>query len=476
MKILLVFLVVSGVSCQSPAKSTCEKKVSEKEHPRVVLTPFDETRFSNDPEKTEIFRDAGLGLFIHWGPNSQLGTEISWPLFNADDAYVEKYYALADTFQPDRFDPVKWARLARLAGMEYVVFTAKHHDGFCMFDTAYSDFKITNTPYGRDIVREVVDAFRKEKLLVGLYYSPGDYRYHYETNGPKVPVTMPTFFVRAPFGPKKVGFLDYERGHVEELLTRYGDIFMLWFDGACTPLKQRAWRVKQDIFIGRGEIPTPEQRIPGEASDYAWESCMTTSYQWSYQPNPTVLSFKEIIKNLIKIRARGGNMLLNIGPKPNGEIAAVDEAILRDLGSWMMMYGESMRSVRPWIVTHEGDVWFTRSKANKRPSLYAITNFDYASGSEERLPFSGRKITLRSVRATEDTKVSVLGQRGVFKWRQDEEGLHIEAYNYHTVQMIKYPIEKPSTEERDWIWGPNWPVAIKITNVLPVDPDRSSVR
>lgn len=465
-----MFFAVCAVSCKRPVERRCDEQNGGRaegaaKRTRVSLTPTSETRFSNDPLKEKIFRDAGLGLFIHWGPNSQLGTEISWPLYNADDEYTEKYYALAETFNPDRFDPTKWARLAKLAGMEYVVFTAKHHDGFCMFDTEYSDFKITNTPYGKDIVQEVVDAFRKEGLLVGLYYSPGDYRYIYEVKGPKIPLTMPPFRAAVPFGPKQVGFLDYERGHIEELLTNYGDIFMLWFDGYCTPLKQRAWRVKQDLFIARGEIPTPEQRIPGEASDFAWESCMTTSYQWSFQPNPTVLSFKEIIENLIKIRARGGNMLLNVGPKPNGEIADVDEAILRDLGSWMMMYGESMRNVRPWGVTNEGDVWFTQNKGGNLPTLYAITEFDYGLGSEERLPFSGRNITIRSVRATENTKVTVLGQRGDLEWRQEETGLHIEARNYHPVQMIKYPIEKPETEERDWIWGPDWPVALKITNV-----------
>ena len=162
-------------------------------------------------------------------------------------------------------------------------------------------------------------------------------------------------------------------------------------------------------------------------------------------------------------------MLLNIGPKPNGEIADADEAILRDLGSWMMMYGESMRKVRPWVVTNEDDVWFTQHKDGELSTLYAITDFDYALGSAERLPFSGRKITLKSARATENTTVTVVGQRGEFKWHQDEDGLHVEAFNYHTVQMIKYPIEKPQTEERDWIWGPDWPVALKITNVLPVE-------
>src|SRR4030042_174415 len=105
----------------------------------VTLLPEDQVRLSNDPQKTKLFRDAGLGLFIHWGPNSQMGTEISWPLNNASDDYIKRYYALAETFNPGLFDAAAWARLARFAGMEYVVFTSKHHDGFCMFDTAYSD-------------------------------------------------------------------------------------------------------------------------------------------------------------------------------------------------------------------------------------------------------------------------------------------------------------------------------------------------
>src|SRR5512140_1913816 len=142
--------VLIACSGKAPAPAAAEK-------PPVSLLAEDAVRLSNDPAKTEVFRDAGLGLFIHWGPNSQVGTEISWPLFNASDDYIRKYYALADTFSPTEFDPAAWARLAKLAGMEYVVFTAKHHDGFCMFDTDYSDFKITRTPYGQDIAARIAD-------------------------------------------------------------------------------------------------------------------------------------------------------------------------------------------------------------------------------------------------------------------------------------------------------------------------------
>jgi alpha-L-fucosidase len=434
---------------------------------KVGLLPEDQVRLSNSPEKTEIFRDAGLGLFIHWGPNSLMGTEISWPLNKASDDYVEKYYALAETFNPDLFDPGQWARLARLSGIEYVVLTTKHHDGFAMFDTAYSDLKITNTPYGRDITAEVADAFRKEGLLVGLYYSPGDFRYQWETGRRPHPLMSPDFDSTVPFGPLQKSFVDYECGQVEELLTGYGDIFMLWFDGKCEPLKTHAWRVNQDIFIGRGEIPTPEQNIPGEAADHAWESCMTTSWQWSYQPNPDIRTAREIIENLIRIRARGGNMLLNVGPRPDGRIAPPDEDLLRELGLFMMLNGEAIRAVRPWVVTNEEEVWLTRKRGEE--TVYAFSDLNY--GMEGIQAQSGCRFTLKSVKSTPETKISVLSQDGGCEWTEDEEGLHITVSRIQTVQFIKTPPlpenSNSDLKRRSFVWGPDWPIAVKITNVRP---------
>lgn len=428
------------------------------------LLPDDQAPSANSPERTEIFRDAGLGLFIHWGPNSQVGSEISWPLWNASEDYIDRYYALADSFNPVRFDAWEWARLARLAGMEYVVFTTKHHDGFCMFDTGYSDFKITNSPFQRDVTAEIVEAFRAEGLLVGFYYSPGDFRYHHETGVPPEHLMTPAFESETPFGPKKASFLEYEQGHLRELLSGYGDIFMMWFDGQCDPLKKYAWRIKPEIFIGRGEIPTPEQRIPDEAADHAWESCMTTSWQWSYEPTADLRTAREIIWNLIHIRARGGNMLLNVGPRPDGVISPPDEARLRELGLWMMGFGEAVRGVRPWTVTHEYDVWFTHDR--KENTIYAFCDLDYDAAGVNRQRFSGRRLTLTSVRATDDTEISVVGQKGLCAWSQDETGLHIEVFNTHTVKIIKRPEPKreSATSDRTWFWGPDWPVAVRITH------------
>lgn len=425
----------------------------------------------NDPQKTEIFRDAGLGLFIHWGLNSQMGTEISWPLFHASDDYIEKYYALAKTFNPEKFDPAEWARLAKLAGMEYVVFTAKHHDGYCMYDSAYSDFKVTNGPYGKDIGLMVAEAFRKEGILAGFYYSPGDFRYQYVTGIREPLLYEPNFGAAAPFGPRRLNFVDYERGQVEELLTRYGDIFQLWFDGKCEPLKEKAWQVKPDVFIGRGEIPTPEQAIPGKAQDEAWESCLTTSVQWSYAPQPDIRTPAEVVGDLIRIRARGGNMLLNIGPRPDGLISLADEELLRQLGLWMMLFGEGVRGVRPWTVTNEGDIWLTHNR--KEGAIYAFTRLDPIPSFRvtESRAFAGKKITLKSVRATPQTKVTLLSQAGGLEWTQDEQGLHIDVLRNHTVQLVRARAAAEKTEsggeQTILTWGPDLPVAIKITNAGP---------
>ncbi len=459
----ILSVLVGGILFLFPACGPGSDRAAAAAGPGPVpLLPEDKVRMSNDPLKTEIFRDAGLGLFIHWGPNSQLGTEISWPLNSASDDYIKRYYALAETFNPKAFDAAAWARLAKLAGIEYVCFTAKHHDGYAMFDTAFSEFKITKSPYGQDIAAAVAEAFRKEDILVGFYYSPGDFRYQFETGTRFKHLYEPDFAAAEPFGPLKKSFLDYERGQVEELLTKYGDVFMIWFDGKCEPLKKRSWQVKPDVFIGRGEIPTPEQEIPGQADDRAWESCMTTSWQWSYQPNADVRTAREVIANLARIRARGGNMLLNVGPRPDGTITPADEALLRELGLWMSLYGEGVRGVRPWITTNEGGVWLTARRAEA--TVYAIADLEY--GMKGIQAPAGCRFTLRSVKTTPETKISVLSQAGGVEWSEDKEGLHVVVSRTHTVQLIKTPPALAKTlgdKAPSLTWGPDWPIVVKIT-------------
>jgi len=395
-----------------------------------------EMAFSNvNPSKNkkasiEEFRDAGFGLFIHWGPNSQIGNEISWPVNNASQEFRDKYFSLYKEFNPEKFTPERWAILARRAGMEYVVFTTKHHDGFCMYDSKYTDYDIMNTPYGKDITAEVAKAFRDNDISIGWYYSPPDWYYHYKTGvSGSYRKGGPLSKYNKPFGTMNLTLLEYELEQIKELLTNYGEIDMMWYDNLgidTEPLKGRTWELKPKVFINRSEIPTPEQNIPQDPPVGPWETCMTMGEQWSYKPNDQYKSVEEIIHNLVKIRAMGGNYLLNVGPKPNGELPSPQVEILRKLGSWNAVNGEAIHGVREWSITNEDKVWFTRKKdAN---ILYAVV----LDGSDEKLTIESLYKKRRGGKV-KVLNVKMLGTKENLDWQQDEEGLAIEV-----------PAEKPS--------------------------------
>lgn len=165
-------------------------------------------------------------------------------------------------------------------------------------------------------------------------------------------------------------------------------------------------------------------------------------------------------------------MLLNIGPRPEGRISDPDVDRLRDLGLWMMLYGEAVRGIRPWVVTNEGDVWLTKRPGEN--TVYAMADLEYGFGGPKPPAPSGRQLTLKSVKATPQTKISVLSQAGECEWKEDSQGLHVTVYRKQTVQLIRKPPklkggEKASAETVEITWGPDWPVAIKMANVLPVE-------
>jgi len=405
----------------------------------------------NRADRLEWFRDAGFGLFIHWGVDVQLGSVISHSLAGASDDYVRRYFAeLPGTFYPKRFDAREWAALAKIAGVRYVMFTAKHHSGFCLFDTATTPFQVKNSPYRNDITGEVMQAFREQGIPPGLYYSPDDFWYLHQKgvtidrNRPEVaPANVP-------------GLLDYDKRQLAELLTNYGKIHALFLDGPPEGLRELAWQIQPDIVVTRGAIETPEQYIPGVPIEGAWESCLTMGTQWQYKPtNEEYKSGGELITTLIETRAKGGNLLLNIGPKPDGTIPPEQEDRLREIGLWMFINGESIYGVRPWVVTNEKNVWFTRKKGEN--TVYAIV-------TGPRWPLGEWKtITLHSLKSTTQTQVSVLGQNdkileyraGVVPkttWKEDAQGFHITAMRAQRIY-----------NDRRW---PN-PVVLKITNVEP---------
>jgi alpha-L-fucosidase len=404
----------------------------------------------NQPDRVEWFRDQGFGMFIHWSVDSQLGTVISHSMVGATDDYVHRFITeLPKTFNPRKFHPEDWAVLAKLAGMRYVVFTAKHHSGFAMFPTATTDFGIMNTAFHRDITGEVLAAFREQGIAPGLYFSPDDFWWLYK-NGKTIQRHVPG--VEPVNNP---GLLRHDQAQVRELFTKYGPIDVVFFDGAPEGLRELAWQLQPRTVVTRGALQTPEQYIPGVPLEGAWEACITMGTAWQYQPqNETYKSGGQLISMLIETRAKGGNLLLNVGPKPDGELPIEQESRLREVANWMFVNGESIYAVRPWVITNEGEYWFTKKKDENTLYVFAKTAKPWERGAWNDL-------VLHSVRATPNTKVTILSQNDhVLEYKpevipqttfhQASDGLHIRAM--HTLRL---------QDNSKW---PN-PVVLKLTNV-----------
>jgi len=406
----------------------------------------------NKPERLEWFRDLGFGMFIHWSVDSQVGSVISHSLVGADPEYRRRFFEeLPKTFDPWKYRPQDWASLARLAGMKYVVFTAKHHAGFCMYDTRTTPFNVMNTPYGKDVTAELVKALRAQGLAVGFYFSPDDF-YYLHTHG-KVIARPPHPGVSPPELP---GLLDYDRAQLRELLGRYGPVDIVFIDGVADGLRELCWELQPDVVVTRGAIETPEQTVPGVPLDRPWESCVTMGTAWQYKPaHESYKSGTQLIELLIETRAKGGNLLLNVGPKPDGELPIEQEERLRHLALWNLAFGESIQAVRPWVVTNEGDIWFTRKKDSD--TVYAfITRARWTLG--ERKSF-----TLRSVKATAATRVRILGETGeVLEYRPDVDPRPAWRQEGETLQIAVTMAQRLYDDRR---WAD--PIVVEITHALP---------
>jgi len=420
-----------------------------------VSTPlFAQTSLTNRAERLEWFRDQGFGLFIHWSVDSQLGSVISHTFVGASDDYVNRFYTdLPKTFNPRKFDADDLAVLAKLAGVRYVVFTAKHHSGFCMWDTATTDMNIMHTPFKRDIAAEMLSAFRRQGIAPGLYFSPDDFWWlsqNHKTIQRKVADVQPG---------NNPGLMQYDLAQVRELMTKYGDVQVLFFDGQAEQLRDLAWQLQPDVVVTRGAIQTPEKTIPGKAIDAPWESCITMGDGWQYQP--TLENYKsagQLIQMLIETRAKGGNLLLNVGPKPDGELPIEQEERLREIAEWMFVNGEAIYDVRPWTVVNEGSaqgryqVWFTKKKDTDTVYAFVAANTPWKLGGTN-------EVVLASVHAGDQTSVSVLGQNDKVveyqntvprtTWTQAADGLHIR---FCQAQRLR--------DNRQW----SDPVVLKITH------------
>ena len=320
------------------------------------LGPLDQGIVPARPEAVENWRSLRFGMFIHWGPVSLSGREIGWS--RGRQTPVEEYDSLYKRFNPARFNADEWVAAAKDAGMKYIVLTTKHHDGFCLWNTRHTDYSIMNTPFGRDVVKELSEACRRGGIRFGAYYSTCDW-YH------------PDFPLASPGGRKQRerhdldAYTDYMKSQIHELLVNYGPLICMWHDvpqkfdarrGAGVVNLERA--IQPDILVNnrtghRGDFSTPEQRIGGFNMQRPWETCMTICRQWAWKPNDRMKSLAVCVQSLLRTVGGDGNFLFNVGPQPDGLIEPRQVKRLKEMGEWISRHSEAIYGTRggPWKPT-----------------------------------------------------------------------------------------------------------------------------
>ena len=450
--VALLFLLVAGqLQAQQPKKGYV--------YPADTLVQ----------KKLSKWQGLKFGLFMHWGPYSEWGVVESWSLCPEDEGWTQRkgpyaadyfgykkaYENLQYTFNPTHFNPEKWVAAAKDAGMKYVVFTTKHHDGFCMFDTKETDYKVTspNTPFSKNpranVADEIFKAFRKENFMIGAYFSKPDWHSPYYWWPYFPPKDRNVNYDPAKYPEKWQKFKDYTYNQIGELMSNYGRVDILWLDGGWVRPKNHADSVmaqsmgskyNQDIdmpkiaAMARSKQPglivvdrsvtgpnenytTPEQEVPAAPLSHPWETCMTMGNSWSYVPGDHYKPAQQIIQLLIKIVSRGGNFLMNIGPGPDGDWDPEAYKRLADIGKWIKINGEGIYSSRAVAPYSDGEVFFTQSKDGKNEYAFLLSK-----NNEVALPAS---LTINTGNAEKVKAVALLGVKQKLKWKQDGGSISI---------------------------------------------------
>lgn len=421
-------------------------------------------------KKLAEWKDLKFGLFMHWGTYSQWGVIESWTLCPEDEPFINRggehgndyfeykkaYENLQTTFNPVKFNPEKWAKAAKDAGMKYLVFTTKHHDGFSMFDTQETDYKITDpkTPFSSNprsnVTKEVFDAFGKDNFMIGAYFSKSDWyndNYWWRSFPPKD---------RNPnYDPEKYperwkNFKKFTYNQIEELMTDYGKVDILWMDGGqVRPVhvagksgKDGSQYYNQDIDMPKiaamarklqpglimvdrtvpGEYEnytTPEQEVPDRPLPYPWETCMTIGNSWSYNADDKFKTSQALVHTLIKVVSRGGNFLLNVAPSPEGDWSPIAYQRLDEIGKWMKINGEGIYSSSPCMPYSQENIYFTKSTTQNHVYAFFLADNEQVI-LPERISFlieEGKKKV---------AKVSVMGKVNSLKYSQQGNQLTIE--------------------------------------------------
>ena len=380
-------------------------------------------------ERLEWFKDQKLALMMHFGIYSTIGLKESWPLSDADakwsrsevdwtkdpDEFKRQYMGLAKAFNPVRFEPEKWAKTAKEDGFRYVIFTTKHHDGFCLYDSKYSDYKVTSPecPFSKDkradIVKGVFDAFRAEGLGIAAYFSKPDWHNddYWENFGLGRTVNRrPTYDVKK--NPEKwARFREYTKNQIVEIVRDYGKVDVIWLDGGqvkrsagldigiediiAEARKYNPALISADRTAGGPceNVITPEQSIPKEPIAVPWESCITIGRWWGYHFEDEYKPVRKIVHMLIDVVAKGGNLALNVGPQPDGRLPHQAVERMDALGTWLKVNGEAIYETRPLSPFRKGDWAFTRNRRTGAEYAIRVWKEGEAQSGRQAIPGVG---------------------------------------------------------------------------------------
>lgn len=365
-----------------------------------------------DPQvltKLKHWQDQKFGVLMHWGLYSVPGIVESWSICSEDWIVRERkptyeedkawYWSQKDSLNPVNFDPSKWADVMKKAGMKYMIFTTKHHDGFCMFDTKYTDFSIAHGPFGKDprhnIAKEVFNAYRNKGFMIGCYFSKPDWHSKWFWNPYYATPNRRINYKKQQHPDWWQNYRKFTQNQLNELTTDYGNIDILWLDGGwitgeeigldtilVDARKRNPGMISVDRTIrGKNEnYQTPEQGIPAKQLDIPWESCITLSHAWGWTPNAKFKSPNKVIGILSEIVAKGGCLALGVGPKADGTLQPEVVKNLLQIGNWLNKNGQAIYSTVNAAHYNDGKVWFTADKNGK--TLYAI----YALEDGEKTP------------------------------------------------------------------------------------------
>lgn len=416
--------------------------------------------------KLAQWADWKFGIILHWGLYSELGIVESWTLCSEDEpwckrpagegyvAWKQRYEKLRTTFNPTKFDPAQWAQAAHAAGMRYVVFTTKHHDGFCLFDTAQTDYRVTapDVPFhanpNANVAKAVFDAFRTRDFGIGAYFSKADWHQpDYWSPLWATPTRNNNYDVRKyPAMWKR--FVDFTHAQIGELTSQYGRVDLMWLDAGWVDAKSHPdakaygsevpWGQDIDMDglakIARHNQPgivlvnradggpyenylTPEQTVPEQPLPYPWETCMTMGGSWSWNPHDTYKSPRELVHTLVGIVAKGGNLLLGIGPQGDGALPAVALERLKAIGAWMDINGSAIHGSRAMAPYAEGKFRFTQAKDGGVNAIWL------ADAGEGEPPAS---LVLHAFKPAKGATLRILGAGDALAWQPQGNGVRVD--------------------------------------------------